>query len=458
MSASVPRDDRTTTSTQQLVQAELVPRLLDAEDDAVVRQLARELEQEVPEQTERLVGWLAEVFPHLDKPDGDTKALAASISDNMHTMWRMVAGRLRPDQVEPPPSALLWPRKMVHDNVPVSVLQRVYYVGHAMIWHRWVQPKLAALSANDTGAVSARLHAETFNYLDRAALRVAEHYEAEQAESFASGVRSRATIVYDILSGTTPTRAMLNRLGFALQDRHCGWVLWASSCQLDRQKELLQVAERVHAILGGAGRLSIMHGPSEVWAWTSNPVSMTSQVRERLRQLLAPRAADDGKDSVVTSGTRAGSQPRSTQDLHLVISAPDREADGFRDGNADARRIQALVDRTGLEAPTVHTSQETGLAALLLNDPVAARRFVKAQLGALAADEANARARRQTTLEFLTNGGSYSRAATALGVHRNTVLYRLQRASKDLGRDIELPEHELAAALLVAAWLPREDG
>jgi hypothetical protein len=33
----------------------------------------------------------------------------------------------------------------------------------------------------------------------------------------------------------------------------------------------------------------------------------------------------------------------------------------------------------------------------------------------------------------------------------------LQRAAKELGRDIELPEHELTAALLITAWLPREN-
>ncbi len=144
--------------------------------------------------------------------------------------------------------------------------------------------------------------------------------------------------------------------------------------------------------------------------------------------------------------------------MHLAISAPGHGEEGFRDGNSDARSIKDTVARVGPEAPTVHTSQETGLVALMLTDPTAARRFVKAQLGTLSADNETARVRRKTMLEFLTNGGSYSRAATALGVHRNTVLYRLQRASGELGREIELPEHELAAALLIAAWLPREDG
>lgn len=463
MSASAARDEHYSGSARQLIQTELGPRLLDADDDAVVRQVARELDQKVPELTEEFVGWLAEVFPEFDPHDRDTADLVASVGDNLHVMWHMVAGGLRPDQVEPPPSALLWPRKMVHENVSLSVLLRVYYLGHAMIWHRWVQPKLRALDPNrtDTRAVSERLHAETFNYLDRAALRVAEHYETEQAELFTSGARSRATIAYDILSGTVPTPAMLKVLRLPLQDLHCAWVLWTSTSRLDGQAELLQVADQVHAVLGSAERLSVLHGPSEVWGWSATSVQITPEKRERLREVLRSRPTTvlEGQQLAGPQTARtpadANSRP-APQQLHLAMSTPGRGHDGFRDGNYDARSIKSTVARAGVDAPSVHTSLETGLVALMLTDPAAARRFVKAQLGTLAADNDNTRVRRETVLEFLTNGGSYSRAATALGVHRNTVLYRLQRATKELGRDIELPEHELTAALLITAWLPRD--
>lgn len=463
MSASTARDEHGAVPARQLIQTELGPRLLDADDDAVVRQVALELDQTVPELTEEFVGWLAEVFPEFNPHDRDTTDLVASVGDNLHVMWHMVAGGLRPEQVEPPPSALLWPRKMVHEDVSLSVLLRVYYLGHAMIWHRWVQPKLRALDPNrtDTRAVSERLHAETFNYLDRAALRVAEHYETEQAKLFTSGARSRAAIAYDILSGTVPTAAMLKVLRFPLQDLHCAWVLWTSSCRLDGQEELLQVADKVHAVLGSAERLSVLHGPSEVWGWSSAPAQITPGKRERLREVLRsrPTAVPEGRrvagQRAVPTSVDASSGPAPPQ-LHLAMSTPGRGYGGFRDGNYDARNIKSTVARAGVEAPSVHTSQETGLVALMLTDPAAARRFVNAQLGTLAADNDNTRVRRETVLEFLTNGGSYSRAATALGVHRNTVLYRLQRATKELGRAIELPEHELTAALLISAWLPHE--
>ncbi|WP_148573934.1 PucR family transcriptional regulator [Nocardioides caldifontis] len=417
-----------------LVQAELVPELVDPAEKALCGEIAGVLTIRNGDITDSLLDWLLQVFPELPDDQTEHTALRASITDNLRTMWQMVAGGLVPSVVEPPPSALVWPRKMVHQRVPVSVLTRIYYVGHAMIWHRWVQPAVALHAGEgvDVAKVGAWLHAATFNYLDRAAQRVAEHYEAEAAELFGSRVRSRTAAALEVVHGKPVTAATRRALDFALHDPHRAWVLWAPESPLDLRTELLRTAEDVHAVLGHGDRLALSHGPSEVWGWTSRPVELSPELRGRLLRVL-----------------RQPALPR----LHLAVSAPAVHETGFRDGILDARRLQSAVVSAGLPAPTVHTQEEAGLAALLLADPAGARRFIATRLRGLAADTSAARTLRETLRVFLAESGSHSRAAAALRVHRNTVAYRLRRVEAELGRPLQLPEHELSSALLIDAWL-----
>ncbi|MFJ4210869.1 PucR family transcriptional regulator [Paenarthrobacter sp. NPDC089675] len=387
--------------------------------------------------TEGLLVWLPQVFPALADERYDQAAMAASINDNLRTMWSMVANDLSPDFVEPPPSALAFPRRLVHDNVPASVLLRVYYVGHAMIWHRWVIPELASISRPQPflAVVEARLHGDIFNYLDRAALRVLEQYEAEKAELRSFGGSSRSVIAYDVLSGSVLSASARRRLEFALDKNHLAWVLWAQESPLDFQEGLADLGGTVHDILGRGDRLAIFRGPNELWGWTGLPVAMTENVRGSLLHAL---------DNASSKRSGAG--------FHLAVGSAGYGEVAFRDGLADARAIQSAVVAAGRRSPSVYTVKEAGLATLLLANPLAASRFMRTHLKGLQGVEPNAVLLRQTIQEFLATGGSYAKTAERLGVHRNTVLYRLQRAEKELGVPIQPPADDLAAALLIADW------
>ena len=64
---------------------------------------------------------------------------------------------------------------------------------------------------------------------------------------------------------------------------------------------------------------------------------------------------------------------------------------------------------------------------------------------------------RETYLTYLTAGGSQTETAAALGIHRNTLTYRLRQIAQLLGHDPDDPRLRLAMHLaLVAERLPDE--
>ena len=96
---------------------------------------------------------------------------------------------------------------------------------------------------------------------------------------------------------------------------------------------------------------------------------------------------------------------------------------------------------------------DLALEALLVEDPATARRFAARELGPLAArDDATVRIA-STLAIFLEEGGSFVRAARRLGVHSNTVAYRVRRAETELDHPVTDRPLELAVALRLSRLL-----
>ena len=424
-------------------QADLGPHTIGAADAKWVRFVGRCLGEKATEMTDGLVSWLAELFPRVTPPTGDLTPLADSVHDNMVTLWSMVANGLEPDAVEPPPNALLWPRKMIHARVPLGTLMRVYYVGHAMIWHRWVQPQLAELAATgiDTTVVSARLHGLVFNYLDRAALRVAEQYHVARLELMETDQRAQQAAVYDILAGAHPTTGVRQSLAFDVDQPHRAWILWLPRAAADLAPLLTSMAERVHGVLrssaSASATVTLQNGQSEVWGWSVGGDAIAERARDELDRLCRTRP----EQNVYGAPFR------------LAISAPAEGVNGFRGAHEEASSLRTAMDRAQC-SPAVATSEEAGLATLLLADPQNARRFAYRTLGALSSSARAVTSLRETLQAYLDSGRSHQRTAEHLGVHRNTVLQRIRRCESELGRSIGADERDIAAALLILDWLP----
>jgi DNA-binding PucR family transcriptional regulator len=95
----------------------------------------------------------------------------------------------------------------------------------------------------------------------------------------------------------------------------------------------------------------------------------------------------------------------------------------------------------------VHRHDELIPHLVLTQNPRLAERFVAHSLGRLVDPKVRNRVQLLETLESYLVRGSVKEAASALGLHRHTVLYRLDKLRELLGGDLEIPATRLRLQL-----------
>lgn len=123
---------------------------------------------------------------------------------------------------------------------------------------------------------------------------------------------------------------------------------------------------------------------------------------------------------------------------------------------ADARTAAAARELLG---PGADAEAALGPARLLLGsgDRAAVDAFVQETLGGLLRGEDGADALLATLSASFDTSHSVGQTAEALGVHENTVRYRLKRVEDRLGRSLRRPEHRLAIEVAILVLRLRGD-
>jgi purine catabolism regulator len=115
----------------------------------------------------------------------------------------------------------------------------------------------------------------------------------------------------------------------------------------------------------------------------------------------------------------------------------------------DAVRLGLLV----LGPRQVARAADLGVYRLLLRlrDSGELEEFCRSTLGPLIGEERTGGALLETLEVFFACNGNLSEAARRLNLHRNSLIYRLNRAHELLGQDLEDPEVRLALQLALKA-------
>jgi DNA-binding PucR family transcriptional regulator len=137
----------------------------------------------------------------------------------------------------------------------------------------------------------------------------------------------------------------------------------------------------------------------------------------------------------------------------VALGKPGEGVAGFRSSYGEAKQAARIGALIGDSKPSVTSYARVELISLLASDLPRARAFVASQLGPLAITGGTAERLRETVLAFLVSGGSPTRVAEELFVHKNTVAERIKRAEEMLGRGVNESPVELEAALTLAAGL-----
>lgn len=311
-----------------------------------------------------------------------------------------------------------------------ELLLRLYRLGHGLVFREWMQALRAEeLSAELMDDLVSRSLDLSFAYVDSISIQISESYAQQRARLVRSADAARAETARAIVAGETVDAESASRtLGYELQRWHVGMVLWADPDLADEDpiSRIDRLATALAEALGAGKPLLVPVGRSLSWAWCGATQPPSQEVLAALARV-----------------------PDVWPGLHAAVGDPADGPAGFADTHAEAIEAHRVATLGG-EAGRLTLYPNVDLVSLLTADLNRAQRFMRAELGTLAtADDATLRLR-ATLRAYLDEGRSFVATARRLGVHENTVKYRVRQCEEALGHPVGERTFRLAAALLLA--------
>lgn len=347
--------------------------------------------------------------------------LVMSCTSNLHAIRDGLLDGSEFDDVTPPDDARAWAFELVHRGMPLAALLRAYRLGHEEFMQAFERAaSLAALHADTRWRVLADATRRTFRYIDTICTQLVDDYEAEREQWLRGSAAAQVELIHALLAGEDlEPRAAAEALRHDLDACHVGVIVWVQPRGAGPLPSPATAATELCAALGTGPALVLPAGGYAAWAWTTVPAGAEPQV---------PVALPD----------RVGA----------AIGRPHAGLDGFRITHQEARAARRVGEVFATRPGRVLRYQQVALHALVSADPAQALRFVDDELGtALGADSDAMRRLRATLRVYLEERCSPARAARRIGVHQNTVAYRVRRAEELLGHSLDERRLELELAL-----------
>lgn len=403
--------------------------------------VAATLNAQLGEITQKMRTLLADRIEELRGDQRIIELLGASIEGNVETILHILQHDIPAEHVEPPSAAVEYARRLAQRGVPVNALVRAYRLGqdHFLQWsfaeiERQVADRGIAFHATH------RFVSVTFNYIDWISQQVVTVYETERERWLENRSTVRATRIREIIEGQdVDLETAEAAIGHPLSQVHLGVIVWTPTESGPSGSDLAEL-ERVVAALGRelscSGRpLFAACDRSSGWGWLPFGRSRLTVDPDAVRKLL--RAIAPGP--------------------MLAIGQPAAGIAGFRETHQQALRAQRVALVAGPGAPSVISYTDPGVraAAMMCNDLDEARMMVRTSLGRLAIDDEHHQRLRDTLLEFISTGGSYTATAERLTMHKNSVKYRVAKAEEERGAPIDNDRLDVELALNACHWLGR---
>jgi sugar diacid utilization regulator len=257
--------------------------------------------------------------------------------------------------------------------------------------------------------------------------------------------RSRADLIIELVfadsSRIDTFAAEAVRAGVPLHLSHAvAWLSPTHRTDPDRPPpSVLAAALELHA-------LQLIEDRAEVWHLAVFRDDIVLVASEEIGSANHQRRLREVVEAVVA---HAASLEDGAWALTAGLGTPRNGAAGLRQSATEAR-VAAEAAIAGGRAGTVAATDVSGLRRVLLDfyaSPLSRALLddVLAPLDALGADRA--RTAIVTLLAYLGRRGSLARAGEALNLHPNAVNYRIRRAEKALGMDLEDPDVRFAVEL-----------
>ena len=313
-------------------------------------------------------------------------------------------------------------------EVPLEVLLSAYRLAARVVWQE-VIGEAARLESLEPATVVA-VSEQVLDYLDEVSGAVGRAYLETRERLVRQRDRDRDRVLQRLLAGeVTPD---LRRLAAALD--------------LD-----LSPPYRVLACTVGGGAAGADVALAS--AWSRSGVLLVGD-EPGAWIALVPRDADVSR--LAAGAARAlHADPDAAPPLRVGVGPVAARLEDVADAARRARRALSAGTRLAPDA-LLHDDRDLNLYALLAGNPDELQAHVQHVLGPLLDGSRDARSRMLLdTLEALVTTRGLNEAAAQLGIHRHTVVYRLQRLRDLLGVDLDDPvqRHRLWLALQAARLL-----
>lgn len=325
-------------------------------------------------------------------------------------------------------ATLAYTQEAAQRGIPLTTLIRSYRLGHAAAWER-VAGLIAdqAVDPEQRAIATALCSTWLFAYVDAALCLAEDFYSAERERWVRSTAATRGETIATILAAEPIDIAVASRrLGYELDRTHTAVIAWLNAHDEGRdihaamEAAITQVRERL-----GAGR-ALVHplGMLSIAAWIGTQEAVPSLQLDDLRV-----------DARVARG------------VQIAIGEPAPGISGFRRSHSEALQARRVAELAGRPPGTITSYARVALAALATTDLDHARRFVQRELRDLVREDDFTTRLTATLRTYLDEQSSRSRTARRLGIHENTVRYRIKQAEEILERSVDRRTLELRVAL-----------
>ncbi|GAA5172614.1 PucR family transcriptional regulator [Amycolatopsis dongchuanensis] len=406
----------------------------DAEVASIVA-IASRLRSRVPALVRHMIERMSEEIPELGVDERLTPLLNASVESNVETVLHLLQHGMALDGFETPWAAGEYARRLAQHDVPLVALIRAYRLGQDSLVRLLIEEvHREGFDATRTSAITSRIVTFSFDYIDLMSQRVAVVYEEERESWLRNRSTARAARIRELLAGRSVNRSVVEGvLGYRLRQQHLGIVVWIDDvarrefelANLDRL--IVTIAERLGCV---ARPLTVPCDEASSWAWL--PFAEGARVDH----------------DIIENTLKEWDFP-----ARVALGEIESDLEGFRTTHWQATQAQTVAVTAGQRAPLVSRFAQVGTVALLCADLKHTRAWLTHVLGPLAADDEQHARLRETLRVFLAGGGSYTAAAAALNLHKNSVKYRVLKAEEVRGRPINGDRVDVEMALTACRWL-----
>jgi hypothetical protein len=398
---------------------------------SLVEDVAADLLKEGDALAERAAEQVHRDLPVFGEGSLDRAGTVAAIRGNYELGLGLLRDGWQLDEARAPAPAVARAREFAQRGIELPFLLRAYRIGYEVFRAAFVE-RLRSSDAPAEAMLDAliRIESDVGAYLDAVMDDLTRIYGEERERWVRSAEAARTETVCEILDGgrLDPGEAG-KRLRHRLDRPQLGFVVWVDPEQSD--EPMLEPAAR--ELAGRVGSEPLL-------------VKLEGQV---LAGWLGGSVAEDAVERLAGGplGTLAAGSARA------AVGAPAPGIEGFRATHRDAMRARRVAQLAGRPPGSVTAYESVVLPSLMSGDPDHARNFVERTLGPLAGDDDTALRLSATLRVYLEEGRSRVGAARRLGIHQNTVVYRVKQAAEMLELDLDRHRLEVQVALALAPTL-----